>query len=278
MNWPSARSRRASAPRRTTKRAPAILAAVAKSIMPSASPSSKCCFGWNPRSRGSPCWLSTTLAVSSGPSGTSGSSTLGSDSRMRLIASSLAAACFSSPSISLRNAVASASRAEVSAPVRLPCPISRASALRRACFSCSDVSSARRWASCARSSDDTGASPRRASAASKPAGSERTARMSCIGSHLDWFWFNYGSGKYGYLVKCDQRQRETGLRDDIRRCQDRGYDKHADIGVAAEALQSLRRNDPYLCQQGQQHRQLERQAECEDQLHHEVEVFAYSRQ
>ena len=43
MNWPSARSSRASGPRSTTKRAPAIFAAVAKSIMPSASPSSKCC-------------------------------------------------------------------------------------------------------------------------------------------------------------------------------------------------------------------------------------------
>ena len=56
MNWPSARSSRASGPRSTTKRAPAIFAAAAKSIMPSASPSSKCCFGWKPRSRGSPCW------------------------------------------------------------------------------------------------------------------------------------------------------------------------------------------------------------------------------
>ena len=46
MNWPSARSSRASGPRSTTKRAPAIFAAAAKSIMPSASPSSKCCFGW----------------------------------------------------------------------------------------------------------------------------------------------------------------------------------------------------------------------------------------
>ena len=184
MNWPSARSSRASGPRSTTKRAPAIFAAAAKSIMPSASPSSKCCFGWKPRSRGSPCCFSTTLAVSSGPSGTSGSSTFGRPSSTRLIASSSAAACVSSASMSSRSAVASASSADVSAPLRLPCPTSRDSALRRACFSCSAVSAARRSASCASSSDDTGASPRRASAASKPAGSLRMARMSCMRSSL----------------------------------------------------------------------------------------------
>ena len=56
-----------------------------------------------------------------------------------------------------RSAAASASSADVSAPVRLPCPTSRDSALRRACFSCSAVSAARRSASCARISDDTDA-------------------------------------------------------------------------------------------------------------------------
>ena len=66
MNWPSARSSRASGPRSTVKRAPASFAAVAKSISPSASPSSKCCFGAKSRSRGSPCCFSTTLALSSG--------------------------------------------------------------------------------------------------------------------------------------------------------------------------------------------------------------------
>ena len=43
MNWPSARSRRASPPFRTTKREPESFAAVSKSIRPRASPISKCC-------------------------------------------------------------------------------------------------------------------------------------------------------------------------------------------------------------------------------------------
>ena len=44
MNWPSARSSRASPLFSTTKREPDILAAVSKSIMPRSSPISKCCF------------------------------------------------------------------------------------------------------------------------------------------------------------------------------------------------------------------------------------------
>ena len=43
MNWPSARSSRASPPLSTTKREPDSFAAVSKSIRPSASPISKCC-------------------------------------------------------------------------------------------------------------------------------------------------------------------------------------------------------------------------------------------
>ena len=69
---------------------------------------------------------------------------------------------FSRLSMSSRNAVASASSAAVSAPERLPWPISFASALRRACFSCKAVWAARRSASRTISSAATGASPRRA--------------------------------------------------------------------------------------------------------------------
>ena len=45
---------RASPPFSTTKRAPDNFAAVSKSIIPSASPSSKCCFGLNAYSRFAP--------------------------------------------------------------------------------------------------------------------------------------------------------------------------------------------------------------------------------
>ena len=76
------------------------------------------------------------------------------------------------------------------------------------------------------------------------------------------------------LVQHDQRQREAGLGDDVGRGQDRGDDEHADIGVAPILLQPARRDDADLGQQRQQHRQLEGDAEGEDQLHHQVEVFA----
>ena len=67
MNWARARSRRASGPFSTTKRAPESFAAVSKSISPSASPSSKCCFGWNVNFFGVPTLRSSTLAPASMP-------------------------------------------------------------------------------------------------------------------------------------------------------------------------------------------------------------------
>ena len=76
MNWPSARSIRASPFFSTTKREPESFAAVSKSIWPSASPSSKCSFAQFTR-RGSPHFRTSTLAVSSGPTGTSSSGTFG---------------------------------------------------------------------------------------------------------------------------------------------------------------------------------------------------------
>ena len=70
MNWPTARSSRASPPFSTANRAPDIRAAASKSSSPSASPRS----AWSlagPPSRGVPQRLTSTLALSSSPSGTS---------------------------------------------------------------------------------------------------------------------------------------------------------------------------------------------------------------
>ena len=147
-------------------------------------------------------------------------------SRMRRMPASSSGTRFSRPSMSSRNAVASASSAAVSAPVRLPWPISLASALRRACFSCKAVWAARRSASSAISSAATGGSPRRAIAASNAAGSARMARMSCMGSDLYRLRFDPAGADDGDFVKRDQRHRQAGLGDDVRRRQDRGDDEH----------------------------------------------------
>ena len=77
MNWPSARSSRASWPFSTVKRAPESFAARSKSIRPSASPISKCSFAQFGRGGTSPTLRISTLSCSSLPTGTSSSGTLG---------------------------------------------------------------------------------------------------------------------------------------------------------------------------------------------------------
>ena len=79
MNCSSARDSRASAPFRTTNRAPDSFAAASKSIRPSASPISKCSFGVKPsgKSGGAPWRRTSTLSFSSLPSGTSSNGRLG---------------------------------------------------------------------------------------------------------------------------------------------------------------------------------------------------------
>jgi hypothetical protein len=77
MNCASARWSRAMLPRRTTKRAPDSFAAVAKSSPAIAAGMSKCSRGAKSSVRGVPQRRSSTLAVSSGPSGTSGSGRFG---------------------------------------------------------------------------------------------------------------------------------------------------------------------------------------------------------
>ena len=200
MNWPSARSKRASRPRSTVKRLPASLAAAAKSMRRcaspssegsrgrcSASPSSKCSRGLKSKLGGSPDLNSSLLADSSRPSGTSSASTLGRAARASSVAVSSAAARCSNASIWSRNAVASASKAVVSTPVRRPWPICLASTFRRVCASCNAVSAARRSASSAMISSAAGGRPRRARARSNAAGSARIRRRSCTSPRPAWF-------------------------------------------------------------------------------------------
>ena len=83
MKAASARSRRASAPNRTTKRAPDSLAARPKS-MPSAAPISSCSRGAKSNRGGSPQRRSSRLALSSAPSGTSSARRLGISASSRV--------------------------------------------------------------------------------------------------------------------------------------------------------------------------------------------------
>ena len=172
MNWPSARSIRASPPCRMVKRLPDMRAAGSNSICPSASPNSKCSRAAKAGGGNSVCF-STMLALSSVPSGTSASSMFGSaSSRWRTAASSAPARC-SNALIASRSAVASASGPAASRSSRRACPISFDSAFRRAWPACASASAARRSASSASASALTGGNPRRAKAASNPAGSAR---------------------------------------------------------------------------------------------------------
>ena len=81
MNWLRARSRRAPRPHWTAKRAPEIFAARSKSRIPSSGPRSQWAFGSKSKAGGSPTFRTSTLADSSGPTGTSGSGMLGTTRR-----------------------------------------------------------------------------------------------------------------------------------------------------------------------------------------------------
>jgi hypothetical protein len=87
MNWPSARSSRASPPFSTTKREPESFAAASKSMRPSASPSSKCSFAEFSRF-GSPQRRTSKFALSSPTGGASGGSPSGGTLGMTARASS----------------------------------------------------------------------------------------------------------------------------------------------------------------------------------------------
>lgn len=82
--------------------------------------------------------------------------------------------------MSSRSRIPSASSAALSPPLRFAWPISLASALRRACLSCSACWLARRVASIASACCVTPAKPRRAIAASNASGASRIRLMSCM--------------------------------------------------------------------------------------------------
>ncbi len=72
--------------------------------------------------------------------------------------------------------------------------------------------------------------------------------------------------------------RERELADHVGRGQHRGGDEDQHDRVAPPLLQELRIDQADLAQQGQDHRQLERDAEGEDQRHDEREILVHLRQ
>ena len=186
MKAPMARSSRASAPFSTTKRAPEIFAAVAKSMRPNPSPISKCCFTAKSSFGGAPTRRTSTLSCSSLPSGTSSRGRLGmTESASRSLASS--ARSSSSPLASSSFSAATSaisSLALASSLAALALPISFETALRRACASCSRVTCARRASSSAISSADCGARPRFFKPASNASGLSLIHLMSNTSAFL----------------------------------------------------------------------------------------------
>ncbi len=150
MNWPIARSIRASPLFSTTKREPEILAAASKSIMLSASPVSKCSFGLNEklglggRTLAAVAALPlgpkySTLAASSSPTGTSSLGRFGiTSSALRNASSALRRSSSPDWMASLRCATWSISCAALASSLcALAWPICFDSALRAACASSS---------------------------------------------------------------------------------------------------------------------------------------------
>ncbi len=173
MKAPSARSSRASAPFSTTKRAPEIFAAVAKSISPSASPISKCCLRLvklELRRRADLAHLLVVLLVLAERHVVERQ--VGNDGeRIAQLAVQLALGFLALGELSFSAATSAISAlALASSFAALAAPISFDAALRRACASCSLVTWPRRASSSAISSADNGASPRFLSPASNAAG------------------------------------------------------------------------------------------------------------
>src|SRR5471032_736810 len=278
MNWAIARSSRARRFLSTTKRAPDILLAAAKSISPVASPRSTWSLGWKAKLRWLPVRRISTLPVSSMPSGTSSNGRLGSTSSAAVSSASSSAASaspFFSPSS--RDAT-SAISASAFSPLRLAMPICWLSALRLAWRVSLSVMAARRRASIARIPAESGARLRLFRPASKAAGFSRMKRMSCmalaagrvgfLGLLLLYLAFplDPAADQDADLVEGEQRDRERELADHVGRRQ-HGCGNEADHdGIAALGLQPGGGDDANPHQQGEQHRHLEGEAEGEDEL------------
>ena len=187
MNWPSARSSRASWPFSTTKREPDSFAAVSKSIRPSASPISKCSFGASRALRGSPTRARSRRcrARRRRPARRRAAGWGSRRARRPAPSSASRSACLErrhgAPSARATSAISACARA--SSFLALAWPISFESALRRSCAACSgrDRAPARRRRGRSAAAD-SGSSPRFAQAVDRrPAGFSRMHRMSCMG-------------------------------------------------------------------------------------------------
>ena len=261
MNWPSARSSRASAPRRTVKRAPASLAAAAKSISPSASPSSKCWLAARSRGRGgSPQLLQHDVGALVGAVRHVGVEDVGqASSRPRYRRLERARALPSSASISPRSAVAFGfQRGGVGAGAPALADLLRQRVAPRLLLL--QRRSARRRGARHRTSASDGSSARsracRASSARRHRRHRNAAadRRGCAAGdvvHRDsdprrGFGSTIRAAMMEISYSSDQRHGEAGLGDDVGRRQHGGDDEHADIGVAAEPLQRLRTDDADL--------------------------------
>ena len=205
MNWPSARSSRASAPRSTMKRAPA-------SLPPARNPSARAPrrarnagVGWKPRSRGVAVLREHDIGGLVGAVGHVGVEHVGQRFQRGAGSRASSSAARWPPAPPSRRAARRPRLPAplVSAPLRLPCAdLAWRSALRRAWISCSARQcGAALGVAAPAARRPRGGRPRRAIAASKAAGSARMARISCMLRSSDRLRLDHARGEDRNLVE-----------------------------------------------------------------------------
>src|SRR6185437_7593634 len=290
MKAASARSSRASPPLRTTKRAPEIFPARAKSICRKPSPSATWSFGVKAKLRGEPWLRKSLLSRSSLPSGTS------SRGMFRMPASSASISALRRPASPSSRACSSLLAATccmiapASPPFAFTAPISRASLLRSAWSASALVCAARHSLSKARISGDFAGRPRRASPLSKAAGSSRMIFRSNMARHYRSFvrlcrglflglafralFLDQLAGEDRNLEQEEQRNGQRHHAENVGRREHGRQAEHAHDRIAPLFCEPCRRDQSGTRHQAQEHRQLERHAERQHQMHDESQVFA----
>src|SRR6202789_1509444 len=201
MNCTRARWSLARLPVITTNRAPEMRPAASKSI-PIRSPKATWSLGAKSNCRATPQRRTSTLAVSSRPSGTPECGMLGRPNCRSNTCACIASSCLSTPCSSWPKDSPKARKALASCPLALACPTALALALRSARSRSASICTALRCSSRAAKAATSSTNPRRARAAATPGKSLRS---------------NLGSSKMKSLIYCGPK-----LRDD-KDTKQRGY-------------------------------------------------------
>ena len=297
MNWPSARSSSASWPQSTTKRAPESLARRGRSPCRAPRRSRRAGAGRMRSCADRPSAAARRCCASSGPSGTSSASTLG---KVGSSASSLGLerrAARSSPCFtrSLSAVISASSSGDGFSPRARPLPD-----LARQAVAGRLVLLETRSRSRAGPRRAPGSPPRPAAVRGAP-GRDRTRRAARGASGVDHrppahsrssrrrrgilpgllrrlllraALLEPAHQQDGDLVEQQHRHGEADLADHVGRREHGGGDEDQHDGIAPARGELIGADDADAPEQRQPDRQLEGDAEGEDQLHHQVEILA----